>query len=583
MIDGPAPAPIAHLADLMSGVARAADLEEVYELALDCLGRALGVERAALLLFDRDQVMRFVAWRGLSDSYRAAVEGHSPWAPDARDARPIPVADVAADPELSGFGELFEREGIRALAFVPLAYGDRLLGKFMLYYRDPHRFDPDEIAIAIAIAGHVAYAIERMRIDLRAEAAAARLRVLAQATGELAESLDDEAALRRLADIMVAHMADYCVTYSHAPGGAIRRVGLSHRNPARRSLVARLAEVGVPRLEDPYGAGAVIREGRSVFAPQIPPEMLERAAQNPVHLDALRDLAPIASIVVPLRARGESVGAIAVATTAESGRSYTEDDLLLVEELAGRVALLVHNSRLYRLAQEALRARDDVLAFVSHDLRNPLQAIVSSCSMIERSGARSAERAVEARIGRHVHAIRRCAGRMERLIQDLLDVARIDAGRLDLELEELDVAALLEQVVELHQPLAEEKGLAIVVEVDGGLPPARVDRRRLTQALSNLLDNAIKFAPAGGTVRVSGTGGGQGLTISVADDGPGIPAHQLPHLFDRYWRGEAGERSGAGLGLAIVKGIVDAHGACIDVLANPRSASGSVFSIRLPG
>ena len=582
-MSAPGPAAIGHLTDLMSGVARAADLEEVYQLALDCLGRALGVERAALLLFDRDQVMRFVAWRGLSDSYRAAVEGHSPWSPDERNPRPIPVADVAADPELSAFGDLFEREGIGALAFVPLAYGDRLLGKFMLYHRTPHPFGSDEISIATAIAGHVAYAIERMRIDQRAETAATRLRVLAEATGELAGSLDDEAALRRLAEIMVAHLADYCVTYSHTPGGSIRRVGLSHRDPSRRAVVEELVQAGSPSLEDAYGAGAVIRDGRAMFAPAITPEMLERAAQNAVHLAALRKLAPLASIVVPLRARGESVGAIAVATTAESGRSYTEEDLLLVEELAGRAALLVHNSRLYRLAQEALRARDDVLAFVSHDLRNPLQAIVSSCSMIERSGARSPERAGEPRIGRHVLAIRRSAGRMERLIQDLLDVARIDAGRLDLDLEELEISALLDQVVELHQPLAEEKGLRIVVEADGGLPPARADRRRLTQALSNLLDNAIKFAPAGGTVRVSGTGGGQGLTISVADEGPGIPAHQVPHLFDRYWRGHAGERSGAGLGLAIVKGIVDAHGACIDVLANPRSASGSVFSIRLPG
>jgi signal transduction histidine kinase len=569
----PDPPPIEHLTDLMSEVARAGSLEEVYRHALDCLGRALGVERAALLLFDRHDVMRFVAWRGLSDAYRSAVEGHSPWSPDERHAGPIPVPDVTADEALAGYRELFAREEIAALAFIPLAYGDRLLGKFMLYHRVAHSFDSAEIAMASAIAGHVAYAIEHMRIDQRAEQAAARLRVLAEATGALAESLDDEAALRRLADIAVAHLADYCVTYSHSPGGEIRRVGLSHRVPARAPLVAELVRAGPPSLDDPYGAGAVIREGRSVIVSEIPPEMLEVAAQNPVHLAVLRKLAPIASIVVPLRARGESVGAIALATTAESGRTYGEDDLLLVEELASRAAMLVHNSRLYRLKQEALRARDDVLAFVSHDLRSPLQAIVSSCTMIDRQ--------CEQQAGRHVLAIRRSAARMDRLIQDLLDIARIDAGRLELELSDLELPELLGQMVDLYQPLAEDKGVLLKLQVQDG-QRARADRRRILQAISNLIDNAIKFSPVGGTVCISSGRTASGLTISISDEGPGIPVPLLPHLFDRYWRGDGTESRGAGLGLAIVKGIVEAHGACIEVLANPASPTGSLFAIRLP-
>ena len=149
------------LYELTMAVAAARRPEEVYEASLTALQQSLGVERASILLFDAHGVMRFRAWRGLSDEYRAAVDGHSPWSPETIDAAPVLVEDVVSDPSLESLQPTFERESIRALAFVPLALGTRLLGKFMLYYEKPHSFERWEILTAQAIAAHVAFALDR--------------------------------------------------------------------------------------------------------------------------------------------------------------------------------------------------------------------------------------------------------------------------------------------------------------------------------------------------------------------------------------------------------------------------------------
>jgi signal transduction histidine kinase/ActR/RegA family two-component response regulator len=151
------------LYSLVSAMNRASDLTEVYEAALDSLTAVLGAERAAILLFDPDGVMRFKAWRGLSDEYRRAVEGHSPWTADAREAKPIAVADVTAEPSLAALRATVLSEGIRALAFIPLCFAGRLLGKFMIYHGAPHRFEAEEVQLAEIIAGHVASAVVRER------------------------------------------------------------------------------------------------------------------------------------------------------------------------------------------------------------------------------------------------------------------------------------------------------------------------------------------------------------------------------------------------------------------------------------
>jgi PAS domain S-box-containing protein len=723
-----------HLARLIDQVSGATSLDSVYERAVRCLEAALGIERAAILLFDGDGVMRFVAWSGLSARYRHAVEGHSPWTADVVDPAPVLVEDVERAPDLAPFADLFRSEGIGALAFVPLVVAGRLRGKFMLYHRAPHLFTGDEIAVARTAAAHVAFAIERLRVerelldarqalserlqiekDLRRQAEAevarrtqemletqesrlrlaleagrmgawdwdvesgrvrwsreleeihglapgtfsgtfegsqrdvhaedrdrvraaidealarhghyqveyrivlptgdvrwveARGKVLRSATGEasgmlgicsdvterkrlervqqmvadassaLSTTLDPDQTLKALARFVVddsragAGLADYCVTYALEPDGTVRRAGLVHRVPAKQGLVEDLVQAGPPQLDDAAGVGAVLRTGEPLLASEITAERLERGAQNAEHLRCLRLLHPRSSIVVPLRARGRIVGAVALATTDDSGRRYTRDDLVLVETLAARAALLVDNARLYREAREAVSARDQTVAIVSHDLRDPLATICTGCTVLDMDP----ERALAAGTA---GAMFRAAKQMERLVDDLLDVARIEAGGLSLELGPVDAAALVGDTAALFEAASGEKAMRLEVHVEDGLPPLRADRGRLSQVLSNLLGNAVKYVPLGGRVelRAEAVAPG-GVRFMVRDSGPGIAPDQLPRLFDRFWQAERGQRGGAGLGLAIAKGIVEAHGGTLEV--ESALGRGSTFWFSLP-
>jgi PAS domain S-box-containing protein len=171
----------------MGEAAGAGSLQSVYQAALSCVQDACGVERASILVFDAEGVMRFVAWSSLSARYRATVDGHSPWSPGATDATPIVVKDVLEDPSLKGYLIAFKQEGIRSLAFVPLRFGSKLLGKFMLYHEAPHEFTDDEILAAEQIADHVAIALEHHRVSVALKTRLAAEQVLRQQAETAAE------------------------------------------------------------------------------------------------------------------------------------------------------------------------------------------------------------------------------------------------------------------------------------------------------------------------------------------------------------------------------------------------------------
>jgi len=592
----------------MDEVSRSTSVAAVYQRALLTLRDALDVERAAVLLLDEHGVMRFVAWAGLSEEYRRAVDGHSPWTADQRDAEPVLIEDVSAAADLAPYGDLFVREGIGALAFIPLQYAGKLLGKFMLYHREPHRFADEEIGLAEAVAGHIAFAIERLRIEDELDAARAALEkrlaaehdlrrraeeevserrrievvqhMLSEAARALSETLDPDQTLAALAQFVVGktavpttRLADYCLTYSIQPGGSIRRVGFAHNDPAQQSLVEELARLSPPHLDDDSGVGAVMRTGQAVLLPEVHDADIERRVGEPEHLRVLRELGPRSSIIAPLHARGRIVGAMAWVMSRPSERRYDEDDLILAETLAGRAALMVDNARLYLESREAVRARDEMVAIVSHDLRDPLATIFTGCAVLELDPAAALQAKTPA-------AMLRAAAQMQRLVQDLLDVTRIEAGGLALDLADVDVPALLAETALLFQSASREKSVRVEVRVEGGLPRARADRGRVQQVLSNLIGNAIKFTRRGGLVEVGAEMAGRAIRLSVRDDGQGIAAEQLPRLFDRFWQAERDQRGGAGLGLAIAKGIVEAHGSTIDVQS--AIGRGSTFSFTLP-
>lgn len=601
----------ATLRRLMDVVARAKTLEEVYAHALEILRSAALVERAAILEMDSDHVMRFVAWNGLSDEYRRAVEGHSPWAPDDPEPGTVLVPDVESEASLAAFRDLFEREGIGGLAFVPLRFGPRLLGKFMLYLNEPRSFLAQEIEAAESIALTLAYAIEHRRIEqaleqrlhleqeqrrlaehesatrraleqqarqaaASAERAERHTRTLAEASALLASLLSPDDILRQLASFVVRGLADYCVTYAF-DGCVIGRLGLAHADPARLAWVDALERTTAPRLDDAFGAGAVIRTGEPFLAADITPEQLDVILSDPGHRQAIRQLDPRSSLVVPLQARGRTLGAMTWARVGPDARKYDDQDLRLAIDLANRAALLVDNARLYRDAQQAASAREEMMAIVSHDLRGPLNTIVTACAVLENHDRLDPERRGAAR-----SAILRATERMERLIQDLLDVARLDGGSLAFSFSPVDVENLVMDCVGLFRPQVEAKGILLEVSPTGALPWVHADRDRVMQVLSNFLANAIEHVPPGGQIRVVASLRAENdhVRVAIHDTGPGIPADSIKHVFDRFWRAHPRSGKGTGLGLAIAKGIIDGHRGTIG--CESEEGRGSSFYFDLP-
>jgi len=260
----------------------------------------------------------------------------------------------------------------------------------------------------------------------------------------------------------------------------------------------------------------------------------------------------------------------------DSGRAFDGGHGTVASELAGRATQAIENGELYRLSREAVAARDEVLAIVSHDLRNPLSVVSMCASTLSEEPLPEASTIVD--LARTMH---QSAEWMHVIIQDLLDVARLESGRLVMHRAPETPAALIDRAIELHRPLAEEGRLALAAQVDSGLPHVAVDAARVSQVLANLIGNALKFTKPGGTIRVGAMASTVGVTVSVADTGRGIGADHLPHLFDRFWQVRRNDVTrGTGLGLAIAKGIVEAHGGTI--WAESTEGIGTTMHFTLP-
>jgi PAS domain S-box-containing protein len=233
---------------------------------------------------------------------------------------------------------------------------------------------------------------------------------------------------------------------------------------------------------------------------------------------------------------------------------------------------------LHKRLQKALRARDDTVGVVAHDLRNPVSAVkMLSQAVINGAGNQLPASSLEA-----LHLIREAAVQMDRLIEDLLDITRVEEGRLTMDLQPVTTVALLEGAVRTLRPLVENAGHALHVDLPSTLPMVNADPERIGQVLSNLIGNSIKFTPAGGRISVVASEAGDEVQVSVSDTGMGIAPDHLPHVFDRFWQNQQStiRSRGAGLGLPIARGIIHAHGG--RMWAESAPGQGSTFSFTIP-
>jgi len=302
-------------------------------------------------------------------------------------------------------------------------------------------------------------------------------------------------------------------------------------------------------------------------------QYIESLGQGPGHLEALLATGVTSFVAVPLLMRGQPLGALFLGSSTPS-RVFGQGDLRLAEALADRAATVIANARLYRSSVYATHLRDQVLGVVAHDLRNPLSTILLQASAITRRGPEPERRSLKA-----MGVIHRAATRMNRLIQDLLDVTLLEAGQLTIERARLPADGLIDEAVDLQKPLASSASLELRVEVGPDVAAVWGNRDRLLQVFENLIGNAIKFTRPGGRITAGATSRGDEVVFSVADTGCGIPSEDLPRVFDRFWQATRRGSEGAGLGLPITKGIVEAHAGRIWVESTPGRGSTFFFTI----
>jgi signal transduction histidine kinase len=394
---------------MSEAVSRAGALEDIYSVALDELQKTVGAERSSVLLLDADGVMRFKAWRGLSDSYRKAVEGHSPWSPGDTNAQPVLVPDVKADRELAAFAPVFDAEGIAALGFIPLVDAGKLLGKFMIYFKTPHVLQPGEIRLAQSIASHIAFAISRKKAET--------------------DMRDAEQSQRRLAES----------------------------------------------------------------------------------------------------------------------------------------------------AQEANRAKTQFLTTMSHELRTPLNAIGGYAELLEMElhGSLNEEQRQD------VCRIQKSQRHLLGLINDLLNFAKIESGRIELRDEVIALEDALVDVEVIVAPAINAKQLHYRRERSAGAISCRGDRHKIGQVLLNLVSNAVKFTPSGNDIAIEWSESPTTVQIHVIDSGPGVPPEKQELIFEPFVQLKNHERmtEGTGLGLAISRELARAMGGDVTVSSVPPG--GSRFTLSL--
>jgi signal transduction histidine kinase len=395
----------------------------------------------------------------------------------------------------------------------------------------------------------------------RAEAQAAerRFAFLAEASRLLVDTLDVEATLDALARLAVPYLADLCIIAVVDEDGTQRALAVAHVDPERQAAIRERQQRYPPDPRVPRGVSKVLRTGEPEFFPVADDAVVAGMARDEEHLARIREQNFQSVMIVPLLARGRTLGAIDFITSV-SGRRYTKDDLALAEDLARRCALALDNARLYREARDAVYARDQFLSIASHELRTPLTGIKGFAQVL--LGAIGRGQIEPERLERSLQRIDDACNRLNELVQDLLDVSRIRTGQMRLRPHQMNFALLVRDVVTRYvEQLGDPHRLVLDVALDPC--PVLVDMHRIEQVLTNLLDNAAKYSPQGGEIRVTVEASEGGVLLRVVDRGIGLPPGTAESIFEPFGRAanaSARHIPGMGLGLYICREIAERHG-----------------------
>jgi len=399
--------------------------------------------------------------------------------------------------------------------------------------------------------------------------------LLNDASRVLASTLDYEQTLEAVAKLAVGALADWCAVDLVDAEGKVRQVVVSHKDEAKIKWAKELNKRYPPDYSGLTGVGNVIRAGKSEIYSEITDEMLVGAARDADHLAIMRELQIRSVLIVPMIARGRTLGAMTLVST-QGGRRYGDSDRNLAQELATRAAIAIDNAQLYRSALAASDAKSAFLATISHELRTPLNAIIGYQSLLTEGIDGELNQVQAAHLGR----IRASADHLLGLIDEVLTFSRVDAGKEIVRREQVHLRPIVTEAITMVTSLAEAKGMSVRDETKD----ARLltDGGKVRQILLNLLSNAIEFSDDGEIV-VRSRLNGDSVSVSIIDSGIGIENENLEKIFDAFWQVE--QRStrrvgGTGLGLSVSRSLARLLGGDVSVESTPDR--GSTFTLTLP-
>ena len=337
------------------------------------------------------------------------------------------------------------------------------------------------------------------------------------------------------------------------------------------AFVPALSSVGHP-------VSKVLRTGQSSLVAEVTEGWMRQASTSEKHFEFMRDLELRSLIAVPLIVGTGTLGVLTFCYAASSGRLYRQEDLWLAEDLAHRAALVVENSRLYRELQDAAHRKDEFLAMLGHELRNPLAPIRSAMQIFRMKCASDSDLADVAGM------VERQVLQLTRLVDDLLDVSRVGHGKMTLEMKHLDLKDVVEMAVEASRPMIEARNHALTVSLPEGAVEVAGDAGRLAQVVSNLLNNSAKYSEDGGRIELTLEAHGDEAVVRVSDTGVGIDPSMLPSIFDLFTQVRSSKSrfaEGLGIGLALVRNIIDLHGGCVQA-TSAGLGHGTSLVVRLP-
>ena len=470
----------------------------------------------------------------------------------------------------------------RSVLCLPLTRHDEVLGVVYLENgKTAGAFSREQVTGLRLVTVQAGLALENALLLARereareaAEAAERRARFIEQAGAVVTESLDYDETLARLVRFCSTDFAENCLL-DVVEGRIIRRLVSASTDPVREAALDRLARCHPARWDSPHPASICLRTRKPLLIQEMDDEFLREHTESEEHFELVRTIGARSAIVVPVIARGQTLGAMTLGSS--TPRRFSRDDCELAQDIARRAAVAIDNARLHRAVQDADRRKAEFLAMLSHELRNPLAPIVMSIHVLER--------APDGPLAERCRAtIRRQAAHLTRLVDDLLDLNRISTGKFAIQPARTNVGEAVRRACDDLASEFEKRGVGLDLDLPAEAVWIEVDPTRLAQVVTNLVENAAKFTPMAGRVYVSVAGTGGGVEIRVRDTGVGIEPDQLERVFEPFAQADQGlarTQGGLGLGLALARMIVELHGGTVRA-ASEGAGRGAEFVATLP-